>query len=465
LCFRPIQQKTLRFASEVAMSLKMLRTTIRILMILPFFPLIFPSSQAGLVWSQVARLNGVNGATHDVFGSSIAISGDTIVVGAPSAKVGENAYQGKAYVFVKPAAGWSGAPVPAATLVVSGGLADQHFGCAVAISGDTIAIGAYGVAVNSHSNQGAVYVFVKPANGWSGSPAQAAVLTASDGLALDGLGTAVSISGDTVVAGAFGAKIGSNNGQGAAYVFVKPTGGAWANHAQAAKLVAASGVAGEEFGYSVAIDGDTVVVGTNHSQGAAYVFVKPTAGWTGSPAQKAKLVDPDTTGQAYFGKAVAISGDTVAVSDSGADIGTHISQGAIYIYTRPAAGWSGSPASAAKLYASDGGEFDLLGSSIAISGSQVAGGAPYAKVGANDSQGAAYVFLKPAAGWSGTISKSIKLTASDGASNNDLGISVAISGNTLAAGAWNATVNGIPFVGTAYVFVGKNFIYLPLVKR
>ena len=162
------------------MNLKMLRIILRLLMVLPFVPLVVSSH-----WIQVARLNGVNGASHDNFGSSVAISGDTIVVGVPSAKVGGNAYQGQAFVYVKPAGGWSALPTPAATLYLHDGLANQHFGSTVAISGDTIAVGAWGITVNGHTNQGAVHIFTKPVGGWSGSPILSAELTASDGLAND----------------------------------------------------------------------------------------------------------------------------------------------------------------------------------------------------------------------------------------------------------------------------------------
>src|SRR5206468_890273 len=122
------------------------------------------------------------------------------------------------------------------------------------------------------------------AGGWA-SATETARLTASDGAAVDQLGTSVAVAGDTVVAGARFDEVGSNSDQGSAYVFVRPAGG-WASATETAKLTAADGAAGDELGFSVAVAGDTVVagaegddVGSNSNQGAAYVFVKPAGGW------------------------------------------------------------------------------------------------------------------------------------------------------------------------------------------
>ena len=225
---------------------------------------------------------------------------------------------------------------------------------------------------------------------------QQAKLTASDGAQFDALGTSVAISGATIVVGAPSATIGSNPGQGAAYVFVRPRSG-WADGTQTAKLTASDGAASDNFGASVAISGGTIVVGApdatvggNHDQGAAYVFAKPRSGWA------------DAT-------------------------------------------------QTAKLTASGGTTFDLLGSSVAISGGTVVAGAPNATVGGNAGQGAAYVFVKPGPRWA-DATQTAKLTASDGASDNLLGVSVAISGGTIVAGAPDATVTGNPFQGATYVF-------------
>ena len=147
----------------------------------------------------------------------------------------------------------------------------------MAISGETIVAGAPLHEVDKKAEQGAAYVFTMPALGWSGSLTQTAELSASDGATGDNFGSSVAISGDAVLAGAYS----HNTGQGAAYVFAMGPGG-WTNKNQTAKLSAADGATGDEFGWSVAISGNTIVagapmhtVGSNASQGAAYVFAAP----------------------------------------------------------------------------------------------------------------------------------------------------------------------------------------------
>ena len=117
--------------------------------------------------------------------------------------------------------------------------------------------------VGGNADQGAAYVFTEPGSGWA-NMTQTAKLTASDGAADDYFGGSVSISGNTVVVGADGATVGGNSDQGAAYVFTEP-GSGWANMTQTAKLTASDGAAGDYFGCSVSISGNTVVVGADYA--------------------------------------------------------------------------------------------------------------------------------------------------------------------------------------------------------
>ena len=236
----------------------------------------------------------------------------------------------------------------------------------------------------------------------------------------DYFGDAVAVSGNTVVVGSPY----SNNSYGSAYVFIEPASG-WTNMTQVARLTASSGAAWSNFGLSVAIDGNTIVVGAdsapgnNSYSGAAYVFSEPASGWT-NMTQTSTLTASD--GQSYdgFGVSVAVSGNTVVVGADGA--GTYT--GAAYVYSRPAAGWT-NMSQTAKLAASDGTPWNRLGVSVAISGNTVVVGADHN----GSSTGAAYVYAKPAAGWA-NMAQSAKLTASDGQSEADFGLSVAVSGNT-----------------------------------
>ncbi len=280
-----------------------------------------------------AKLTASDGAAVDGFGSSVAISGDTVVVGAVGADINANADQGSAYVFVKPVGGWATASTFNAKLTASDGAAGDAFGGSVAISGDTVVVGAVG----ANANQGAAYVFVKPVGGWAGALTETAKLIASDGAAGDQFGISVGVSGDTVVVGAFLDDIGANSEQGSAYVFVKPVGG-WMNMTQTAKLTASDGAFNDNFGFSVAVSGDTVVVGAflddigaNSDQGSAYVFVKPVGGWM-NMTQTAKLTASDGAAGDGFGFSVAVSGDTAVVGASGDTIGANTDQGSAYVF-------------------------------------------------------------------------------------------------------------------------------------
>ena len=169
-------------------------------------------------------------------------------------------------MFTEPGSGWANM-TQTAKLTASDGAADDDFGDSVSISGNTVVVGAADATVGANSGQGAAYVFTEPGSGWA-NMTQTAKLTASDGAAGDDFGFSVSISGNTVVVGAPNATVGGNAGQGAAYVFTEP-GSGWANMTQTAKLTASDGAAGDDFGYSVSISGNTVVVGARRATATA----------------------------------------------------------------------------------------------------------------------------------------------------------------------------------------------------
>jgi hypothetical protein len=412
---------------------------------------------------QQAKLTASDGATSHSFGQSVAVAGDTIVVGAPDATVSGNTRQGGAYVFVKPASGWSGGLTQSAKLTASDGAASNRFGVSVAIAGDTIVVGASSATVGANTRQGAAYVFIKPAGGWSGSLTESAKLTASDGAASDRLGFPVAIAGDTVVASAAQATVGANDHQGKAYVFVKPASGWSGSLTESAKLTASDGAAGVTFGFGVAIAGDAIVAGADGAS-TAYVFVKPGSRWSGSLTENAKLTASDGTANDGLGFSVAIAGDTVVAGAYQATLGANTWQGAAYVFVKPAAGWSGSLNEGAKLTASDGTSYDMLGYSVAIAGDTVLAGAPHRLFGDNPEQGAAYAFLKPASGWSGTRTEDAKLTASDGAPADFFGEAVALAGNVGVVGSSHNDIFNNPQPGAAYVFDASTFTFLGFEK-
>src|SRR5580704_4152470 len=351
-------------------------------------------------WAQLAKLSSSNQFPY-FFGASVAISGNTIVVGAPNG--------GYAGVFVKPATGWRNM-TEVATLNPSGELCD--FGTSVAISGDTIVVGQPQSQFCSTS-LGTAYVFVKPPGGWGGTLTPTATLTASDAAANDALGFSVSIDGGTVVAGAPGTY--ASNDPGAAYVFVEPSNG-WVNMTQTAKLTASDGVADELFGTAVSVSGATVFAGApnaaisnNQSQGAAYAFVEPSGGWS-NMTQTAKLTASDGATSNSFGTSVAVDVQSVVI---GAPNGTP--GGEAYVFVEPASGWMNMNQTA-KLAATGGYSQDLMGSSVSVGGNRIVVGAPQYQSNYSGCRfcraGAAYVFEKPTTGWVDETQKA-KLTGSD----------------------------------------------------
>ena len=232
-----------------------------------------------------ATLTASNAAVNDYFGHSVAVGGDTVLIGAS----GRDGGKGAVYAFTKPETdgGWTGnleIDTGDATKLTAGDGADNDFlGASVAIDDGTAVIGAIGDGANEDdgdntndlTNAGSAYVFIEGPNGWS----QAAKLTASD-REVDArddsqFGISVAVSGDIVVVGADGVDQGATETNfGAAYVFTKPATG-WADNTETAKLTASDGNTNHDFGSSVAIDGDTVVVGAegkDSGEGAAYVF-------------------------------------------------------------------------------------------------------------------------------------------------------------------------------------------------
>ena len=406
---------------------------------------------------QAAKLTASNGATADALGASVAIDGDTIVASAFGKTIGRNAGQGALYVFVKPASGWATA-TQTAELTVSDGAPMDGLG-SVAISGDTIVAGVPGRTVGTHAAQGAVYVFVKPAGGWKDAH-ETAKLTASDGTTGDSLGNAVSVSGDTVLAGAPGASPNGTSEQGAGYVFVKPAGG-WKDGTQTAELTASDGAAQDSLGLvnGASISGDTVVlgssfhkVGDNAGQGAAYVYVKPASGWT-NMTETAELTASDGAAGDRFGFAVAISGGTVAVGAFHHLVGGTRS-GAAYVFVKPAPGWlldAPIATQTAELTPSDGATNDRFGAQLGVWGNTVLVGSFLHQVGANQAQGAAYVFDRPGLTWK-SETETRQVAAADGARSDFFADSVAVSGNLVVAGAPLHMVGRNQSQGAIYVF-------------
>ncbi len=390
---------------------------------------------AASTFTQTGKLAASGGVAQDIFGSAVALSGNTAVVGAPRHQVGGNVKQGAAYVFMRTGAGWT----QQAELSASDGVALDGFGSAVALNGDSALVGAYGAA---NQNQGAVYFFTRAGTAWT----QQQKLTANDGAAGDLFGNALALNNTTAVIGATNDDLGGNTDAGSAYVFTR-TGATWA---QQQKLTIADNAPNDYFGSTVALSGETVLAGApgktvngGLNRGAAYAFVRAGATWT----QQLQFTASDGAAGDGLGSAIALSGETALISAPGKTVNGNNLQGAAYLFTRAGAAWSQQQ----KLSANDGAAQDLFGYAVALENNTLVIGAKNAKAGANATQGAAYVFSTAGDLWT----QSQRLTGHDGAAGDQFGVSVALSGQTCIAGAWLAKVGVNASQGAAYIFEGS----------
>src|SRR5439155_711929 len=274
---------------------------------------------------QEQKVTASDGAAQDNLGWSVAIDGNTAVVGAPNATINGHSSQGAAYIFSNSNGSWA----QVAKLTANDGASFDTFGYSVAISGNTAVVGAWHSTINGNPLQGAAYVFTYADGQWS----EQAKLTANDGVAFDAFGYSVALNGTTALVGAPDAS-GKINDSGAAYVF-DGSGGTW-NQVQ--KLAGSDGASGDQFGYKVALHGVVAVIGapfadigTNTEQGAGYVFNQDKGNW----AEIQKLITSDGVSHDNAGFAVATSASSAALGVPSANIGGHAYQGAVYFYQQP----------------------------------------------------------------------------------------------------------------------------------
>jgi hypothetical protein len=408
---------------------------------------------------QSAELTASDAATEDALGYSVAVAGNTAIVGAPHQRYPQSygpstdKDPGAVYVFQMGAGGWA----QTAKLTAPDGPANGlGFSVAISENGETIVAGAPGPpsasnpcdSTEGNLDPGQAYVYTRPAGGWKDMTNATATLTASDACVGDGLGWSVGISGSTIVAGApWAPTVADENtpgyppvpGEGAAYEYTMPSSGGWKSMTQTAELLAGN-PSGEDVhnGWSVAVSGETIVTGDPFqagSSGAAYVFAKPKAAEWKNANQTAELTASDRNpGDDQLGTSVAVSGNTIVAGAPNHSTGSTSDQfeaGAAYVYMRPAGGWANAQQTA-ELAATDGpGAF---GYSVAVSGNTVVAGAPSRETCAHSGQGSAYAFSEPASGWT-NMSEPAEFTSSDGSTVDALGSSVAVSGNTILAGA------------------------------
>ena len=389
-----------------------------------------PDSAEAASFHETNKLTASDAQANDGLGRSVAISGDTAVVGARFENAG-GTNAGAAYIF-QHSQGGAGNWGQVSKLTASDAQAGDAFGRSVAVSGDTAIVGAFAEDAGG-SGTGAAYVFQRDEGG-TDNWGELKKLTASDAEAEDYFGYSVAVSGDTAVVSADWEDAGGADA-GAAYVFQRDEGGR-DNWGEVKKLTASDAEAEDHFGFSVAVSGDAAVVGAiledslGPNGGAAYVFQRDQGG-AGNWGEVKKLTASDAQTEDEFGASVAVSGDTALVATNLEDAGG-FRAGAAYVFQRDQGG-AGNWGEVKKLVASDAQTGADFGGSASVSGDTAVIGAFSEEIG-GDRAGAAYVFQRDQ-GSQDNWGEVKKLTASDARDGDYFGGSVAVSGDTAVVGA------------------------------
>jgi hypothetical protein len=362
--------------------------------------LLLAQTAAGHALNEFQKITASDAGAGDHFGHSVAISSNTAIVGASLDGAGS------AYLYRETSGTWS----QVARLIANDRASNDRFGTSAAISGSTAVVSAY---LDDHvaANAGSAYVF---RNNGGSAWNQIAKLVANDAAENGFFGWSVALSGNTIIAGAPGDDDTAPL-SGAAYVFRESTPGTWG---QVAKLTASDAAESDLFGWSVALSGNTAIIGALNGVGAAYIFQE---NGFGTWSQVAKLTANDAAAGDFFGTSVDIESGMAVV---GAIFG-NAGMGAAYVFEDFGSGmWS----QVATLSANDAADIAGFGVSVALSDNKVLVGAE----GDNDDPGSAYVFSKNGLNIWQQMSK---LTASDGANGDSFGGAVALSGNLALVGA------------------------------
>lgn len=354
------------------------------------------------------KIQAADAAAGDLFGCALALDGNTAVVGSVLDDDG-GSESGSLYVYALTNGTWN----QRAKLLAPDPLSQDQLGYAVGLSGDRIAAGAP-FREEAGQRAGAVYLFRRVQGAWL-----------PDGKLLppevgprDELGRAVAISGAIVAAGAPGDDD-RGSSAGAVYVFE--------GSATPQKLTAADGAAGDGFGFSLALDGNRLMVGAPFSDdggaqaGSVYLFERGAGGWH----QVAKLTAADRRGSSLFGGALALSGSRAAIG-ARLDDGAGTNAGAVYVFG------GGARVQEAKLLPPDLAAGDELGISVALDGDVLIAGARYATVDGVARAGAAYRFKRIGGSWQATH----RLASPSPGPSDELGFAVGLADSQVFAGAY-----------------------------
>ncbi len=386
-------------------------------------------------WQQRQKITSIPRNVGAQFGNAVAISGNTMVVGARYDSTTAN-QAGAAFVYVLSGGVWT---QQAKLLASDGALADK-FGYSVSIGENTIVVGAFN-ADAPLSNGGAAYVFVRSGTTWT----QQQKITANDGTADDQFGSAVAVTGNEIAVGANHADLPGNSEAGAVYMYLR-TGTVWAQTQRLSPSLDV--VLGDHFGDSLAFSGNRLAIGASGddtpftSAGAVYVFVET---GTATYGLQQKITIPDGSNGDGFGSSVALEGNTlVGGATEDTTVPGQVAIGAAYVYEFNGANWQ----SQGKLVASDGAAFDRFGWSVGVSNNVVAVGARGDATVAGGEAGSAYIFTRSGSTWT----QQQKLNPTDPLNGDRFGGSIALSFGNLVVGAAEKTLTAPSGQGAVYYF-------------
>ncbi|WYD81915.1 MAG: FG-GAP repeat protein [Candidatus Electrothrix gigas] len=412
---------------------------------------------------RVQKLIPGDGHADDWFGMSVAVDRNIAVIGAAHSPLyGNNSTTGRAYVFVRSGNNWKQRGKELSSYLPQGALEPgDNFGASVAVSGNTVIVGAWGDDGddNNHPDAGAAYVFVRytsPDNSSFPPPPIPSwklqrKLTAPDGAVGDYFGTSVALSGNTAVIGTpFDDDKGG--GSGSADVFVRLDGQKWTKQA---KLTAYDAEGTEFFGWSVSVSGDTALIGAwgdddnGESSGSAYVCTRSGDVWT----EQIKLTASDAAAYDFFGYSVSVSGSTAVVGAPYRDRNGINNSGAAYVFENENGAWPQKkelPARTSRVAE------EYFGYSVSADGDIILIGAPAPYSGDN---GTAYWYTEP--DW--TLSG--KLTAFDSEVYDAFGWSVSVDGGKspvfFVGVPWDDDIGNAS--GSAYAFFTTKYGWLPVI--
>ena len=341
--------------------------------------LIITSSISAQTWTQQAKIYANDASGDDNFGSSVAVDGNHLFIGAYLDDDNLSTNSGSVYYFTFDGTNWT----QQAKLHANDANGNDNFGSSIAVDGNHLFIGAFGDDDNLSTNSGSVYYFTFDGTNWT----QQAKLHASDPEGEDVFGSSMAVDGNNLFISAYQDDDNSSTNSGSVYYFTFD-GTSWT---QQAKLHASDAYGNDIFGSSIAVNGNHLFIGagldddsSSTNSGSVYYFTFNGTNWI----EQTKLHASDANGNDIFGSSVAVDGNHLFIGAYGDDDSLSTNSGSVYYFTFDGTNWTEQ----AKLHASDANGSDLFGSSLAVDGKNLFIGAYQDDDNLSTNSGSVYYF-------------------------------------------------------------------------